>query len=186
MAFKSIKDIPDIQKQPQGPEGPRRFFYDRARIKEIEQVLENVEPLALQYELYRQQLSNELAHRFGYTPEQLEDTLDSYLTKASYYNKNKLKNDQKRSVGRFETGSDLFEAQKQAKELLHQNPSAYAVVYGLYPRGFDNPKNIGLKKPFAVQDYNELKDVNDSLVYGDKNIQLRPEVFYRDKLNWEE
>lgn len=176
MPYKSINDIPELQK-------PRRFFFDRGRQKEVEQALENVNPLSLQYEPYRQQLSNELAHRFGYTPEQIEDTLDSYLTKASYYNKNKLQNYQKHSVGRFETGNDLFASQDQARQVLRDNPSAYAVVYGLYPTEIQNPQNIGLKNPIAVQDYDELKDINDSLVYGNETLKLRPEVFYRDRIN---
>ena len=115
-----------------------------------------------EYDNERKQAFDFLTSQNGLTPNQANDVLDAYITKATHNYGKGLE----RKVGKFETGQDWEQAQNTAKDLIAKNPDAFGVLYSL-TYGSETPRGTsGLKNPLLVYDDKELKDITRSLEMG--------------------
>ena len=153
--FKSINDIPELQKK-------SSFFYD----PKFESVVKGVEFGDDGYQLARDRYTKILTDLNNLTPEQASDFLDAYITKITHYSPNKyLQKPLRRKVGKFETGLDWNQSQAAAKDLLAKNPDAAGVLYGLRYED-EKPQGLtGLKKPLLLYG-DDLKNISEAFRYG--------------------
>lgn len=171
--YKSITDIPGVKAQPRG------FYFNRENQDEIERLLSGFAYGDNTYDDDRLK-GAELISKFGLTPDQVEDTLDSFITKFTHHPWGEKNKYMRRKAGRFETGVPEKTSQELAQSLLDKNPNAHGVVYGLHYKGEDPSGNIGLKKPFIVYDDNDYKNLNDSLIWGNETPDFRFHTLYRN------
>ena len=162
MAYKSIPEMPEVNAPTR-----QRYYFNRDNRDEIDRVLSGFAYGDNTYDSDRKKAAK-LLKKYNLSDAQLNDTLDSFITK---HLNNRWGNDNaymRKKVGRFETGSNLNDAQTQAQQLLKENPNAYAVAYGMHLRNGEPLENSGFKKPIVVYDSDEYKDLTDSLGYSNR------------------
>ena len=169
MAYKSFDEYYKSLK----PETDHEPYYYGDFDNELRPYLVNQE-----YSTGRNDAFNMLTQKYKLSPNQANDVLDAFMTKASHYrDSNNPRNLKNVYVGRFENGVDYNEALNNAKMLRKNNPSAYGIVYGLHFTGDPNPEKRGLKKPFPVSEQ-ELKDITNSLKYGNRANDWQIETYF--------
>lgn len=170
MAFKSINEIPELQKK-------SNFYYD----PKFESVVKGVEFGDDGYQLARDRYSKILTDLNGLTPDQASDFLDAYITKVTHYAPNKLlQKPLRRKVGKFETGNDWNDSQAAAQKLLDSDPNAVGVLYGLRYEDEQPQGQTGLKNPLLLYG-DDFKNISDAFSYGG-DIGKKSQKFQFDTL----
>ena len=159
--------------------GRRPYYYDEKNRATIDAYLSGFNFGDTKYDDERNQATRWLKNQYGLEPDQANDILDAYITRATHYGNNKKNANLRRKAGRFETGNDWNAAQQSAQDLLTKNPDARGVVYGLRYEGEQPQGTSGLKNPFLVYD-NDLENIARSLNPGKKQSLFQIDTLFNN------